>query len=631
MVECTVRELSHPVWIAQEDINDADGPYLPSLFKSSFLQWFNEASELAFFQHGQFMLYGTDNRCHVSSDAAPELDPAGLDDAVGRAVRQVFETNSSCSCEAGNVTATAIPIRRRKDDQIFAVFVYAAPSSSSTQLADLQVYAFYYRSFFYRSFEQLYVKELLRQQERNDQEARRRDALFLAAKRLYDHINVTSVIAEMLHSLEQLYPRSEVLLYLSQDYVSGDVRVKQLVLQNTAHDFVGQAFLSGESAMKREDDGSIRLAVPLMGKQASYGVLCMTIGPDDWDESDVPAFLLLADTAGSAFENANLYEQSNMLIRELRLINEVTKRLNQSLRLNDIFMFATSELLSIFEADYCCVLQLDKESNHFVVKSSNIPAMDKEQFALEQDFSGVVFRTKEPVIAFDYWHSRVVPSKIMEVTDSRSLIAAPIFVDGEVIGVILVTHKMPNFFSYDNYKLLQVMSSHIGLAATNASLHAEVRRMVITDNLTGLHARHYLNEQILRRQRQDTFGSLILVDIDHFKEVNDTYGHQVGDRILIQVSDIIISSIRQGDIAARWGGEELAVYLPGIRSDQAFRIAERIRNQVAAETNPLVTVSCGVSDWSLDNDKISVESLFYRADMALYQAKKKGRNCIVVG
>ena len=85
------------------------------------------------------------------------------------------------------------------------------------------------------------------------------------------------------------------------------------------------------------------------------------------------------------------------------------------------------------------------------------------------------------------------------------------------------------------------------------------------------------------------------------------------------------------DIAARWGGEELAVYLPQVSKDQAIRIAERIRRRVMEETHPQVTVSCGVSDWNWEEDKISVESLFYRADMALYQAKHNGRNQIQIG
>ena len=143
-----------------------------------------------------------------------------------------------------------------------------------------------------------------------------------------------------------------------------------------------------------------------------------------------------------------------------------------------------------------------------------------------------------------------------------------------------------------------------------------------------------MNERIQSRQRKDLFGSLILVDIDHFKKVNDTYGHQIGDRLLIAVSDVIRSCIGESDIAARWGGEELAVYLPQIRAEQAYRIAKRFRSAgVEEKTDPSVTVSCGVSDWMFEDDKVSVESLFYRADMALYEAPKRQprRNRIFVG
>jgi diguanylate cyclase (GGDEF)-like protein len=204
-------------------------------------------------------------------------------------------------------------------------------------------------------------------------------------------------------------------------------------------------------------------------------------------------------------------------------------------------------------------------------------------------------------------------------------------VNGEVIGVVMITHREPNYFSYDNYKLLQVISSHLGLALSNASLHAEVNRMVITDNLTGLFARHYLNERISRRQKRDSIGSLILLDIDHFKKVNDTYGHQIGDSILQQVSKIIQTSIRDGDIAARWGGEEMAIYLPEVGYEVTVKVAERIRSRVEKETSPRVTISCGLAEWRRTDDRISVESLFYRADMALYKAKHMGRNSIRVG
>jgi diguanylate cyclase (GGDEF)-like protein len=621
---------SQPIWFSSEDICDADKPLLSPLFQESFNQWANDSAALASFKNGEFVLFNQDAEEVAAAgqyDDGRENRNAALETAVSR----VLSSGESCVSGEEDQFVAAVPVHRRNDGAVFGVFTYISSNGSQMDLTQLLGCSLHFRSCFYYKFEQIFVKDLLLQQQRAEKEAKKRNELFQAAKRLYDQIDVSSVLSELLRSLEMLYPSSKVHLYLSQDHLNGDPRVKPLVFKNAEHDIVAKAFLNGKSVSEKDRDGTLRLAVPMTGKQAAYGVLCMSIGPGKWDEADLPAFLLLADTSGSAFENAKLYEQSNLLINELRLINELTKRLNQSLRLKEIFQFATSELLTIFDADFCCVLQLNKDKNQFVVMSSNFPALTSEHFSPDYGFCGIVYRTREPLIISDYWHTRVVTSKLMDNTGSRSLIAAPILADNEVVGVILVAHKAPNFFSYENYKLLQVMSTHIGIAVTNASLHAEVRRMVITDNLTGLHARHYLNEQILNRQRKDPFGSLILVDIDLFKRVNDTFGHQVGDRILIQVSDIIRNSIRHGDIAARWGGEELAVYLPGIRAEQAYRIAERIRLQVEKETDPVVTVSCGVSEWTFEDDKISVESLFYRADMALYEAKHNGRNCIYVG
>ena len=175
-----------------------------------------------------------------------------------------------------------------------------------------------------------------------------------------------------------------------------------------------------------------------------------------------------------------------------------------------------------------------------------------------------------------------------------------------------------------------MLSIHIGLALSNATLHAEVRRLANLDMLTGLYVRHYLDSVIHERQAHEFCGSLIVVDIDQFKQVNDTFGHQTGDQVLKQVSEIVTSSVRSEDVCARWGGEELAIYMPQVSVRQALDYAEVIRKRVAEETRPPVTVSSGIAEWNWMDEKVSVESLFYRADMALYSAKNGGRNRIVV-
>lgn len=463
-------------------------------------------------------------------------------------------------------------------------------------------------------------------------EIKKQEMLILSAKRLHALIDTDSVLMEVVNNIKAVFPKVTMEVFLSQDYQSTNELIKPLDFQGMDNRACTRAFMDGQIVIQRSltNKSDMYVAVPLSGKQGVYGVLYLECEDSVLEDSDIQFISMLADFGGASLENAKLYEQSYMLINELRLINEITQRLNQSLSLNEIFSFVSSELVEIFGAEYFCILQKDKEGDQLTVQASNLPEMFQENFTVNNGFSGVMFATKEPVIISDYWVNPKVKSKLMELTKSRSLIASPIIVKEEVMGVILVVHQKPNFFSYDNYKLLQMLSGHIGLAMTNASLHSEVKRMVITDNLTGLNVRHVLDEQINVSQKKDFCGSFILIDIDNFKNVNDTYGHQVGDQILVQVSAIIKNSIRDHDVAARWGGEELAVYFPQINKEQSLRIADRIRMKVMKETHPFVTISCGVSDWNWEDNNISVESLFYKADMALYIAKNSGKNQIIV-
>lgn len=164
--------------------------------------------------------------------------------------------------------------------------------------------------------------------------------------------------------------------------------------------------------------------------------------------------------------------------------------------------------------------------------------------------------------------------------------------------------------------------------------------MAVTDGLTGLYNRHYLNTHLDNMVRDALASnkplSLMILDMDHFKMVNDTYGHDVGDQVLKQLSGVISNSIRSSDLAARFGGEEFVVLMPGTRIENAKDVASRMRHRI--ETTPfkvtheigqlMKTVSVGMS--SLNHMGDSGESLLKRADEALYRAKNGGRNRVEV-
>ncbi len=630
-----------PGWLQKQDLTEADLPYSHVLLSGSFTDWLEEADGFPWLGGRIALIHPDGTTLHIEGSDEGSAHPfARRADVSGpNAATVALETcrptlmrgEEHGAYALREYDSIAVPVFTRSTGLPCAVLACLLPAGEAHagELKLLQAAALHYRSCIYRRFENMFVGGMLLERKLSQKEERRRDILFDVMRRLNDHIDVEDVLSEVLDSLEQLYPICRADLFLSQDYNSHNEKVKPLAFHMSNMDLCKQAFLEGRIRETRTEDRH-ELAIPLSGKQGVYGVLRLDLPVNEFDEADIRFLTLLAAAAGTAFEKAKLHEQANVLISELRLINELTQRLNRSLKLTDTMQFASAELLNIFQSDFCCIFQYDISSNQFVVMSANVPEMIGETFSTEYGFCSVLWSTKEPIILSDYRSATPVGSRFMDITNSRSLLASPLLLNGEVIGAVMIAKSEPNHFSYDNYKLLQVLSAHLGLAMSNATLHAEVRRMVITDNLTGLFARHYLNERIGRKQLRDHSGTLIVVDIDHFKKINDTFGHQVGDDILTQVSQIIRSSIRDTDIAARWGGEELAIYLPLLSLDQTERIAERIRQRVESETNPQVTVSCGIAEWRSTDEKVSVESLFYRADMALYDAKHQGRNRIVV-
>lgn len=628
-VDSARTRMDYTDWLEFVDITSYDYPYITPLLLETYEEWSKELP----------LLPGIDEVVWFIADYSGQLLLHQEMEEGNRVARDCVNRSAAASSLSEGSHYLAVPLLSRHTKELFAVLGCRVsglqPDNAPLALSWVELAGRYFLSCFYKFFKALFVSDVLSLQHKSSQEEHRRNILFQVVQKLHDQIDVDAVLTEVFERISGMYPGVEVELLMSQDYLSRDPRVKSLQLQGEDDHMCVRAFMQGKmlrhECLNEMRQPCLEVAVPLTGKQGVYGVFHLVIPRDDIEEADLRLIEMLADTAGSAFENAKLYEQSNLLVSEFRLINELTKRLNGSLRLKEVFKFATEELLSIFHAEYCCICQIDRDGEYFEVMACNIPELSKEHFPKDYGFSGVVYSTREPMILSDYKADNKMQSKLMDDTGSRSLIVTPLIVRGEVIGTIMLAHRKEHFFSYDNYRLLQVLSSHIALSIANASLHAEVQRMANQDMLTELYARRYLDDRVSQMLRLHEKGCLIIVDIDSFKQINDTFGHQVGDRILKQVCAIIKSTVRKSDISARWGGEELAIYLPEADVHIGQQIAEKIRLRVASETDPQVTVSCGISGWTLESEKVSVESLFYLADMALYKAKKSGRNQSCVG
>jgi diguanylate cyclase (GGDEF)-like protein len=240
--------------------------------------------------------------------------------------------------------------------------------------------------------------------------------------------------------------------------------------------------------------------------------------------------------------------------------------------------------------------------------------------------SGVTRRVLSPSAAANPWLHAIMP-------EARRFVLVPLHAEGRSLGVLV--------FAYDGgstrierrvVEMVEQFVAHATLALQNAWLLARIGALAATDGLTGIANRRTFDDVLAREtQRAGTSGgalALMLVDIDHFKKHNDTYGHQEGDRTLRAVAQVIARTCRSTDLAARYGGEEFAVILPASDAQTAYDAAERLRQSVMELPDPKVTISVGVSTFT-DSGRTPREMLA-AADAALYASKHNGRNQVTL-
>lgn len=456
-------------------------------------------------------------------------------------------------------------------------------------------------------------------------EEKRYKQLFRVTEKFHSSMNMDDVLGEIIYTLQQDYPSFSYYLLLTQDNDNhGQLPIKELEY-DSANIAAMQSYVTGTSIF---DDSTNEtesvLYAPLKGKQGVYGVL-QVISPNTYvfPRYEVEFITLLANTAGSAIENAQLYQQSKRLISDLQLINETSHRLNSNLCLSEMMDYMQTQINKYFTPEELGFIMYKTENEWDVLTGSSLYFKEMPNNPYIRFVKEKLSGDKSALFFGD------VSLNETDGTAYKSIMAVPMIQSGEVKGFAVVMHRKPYHFSFEMFKLLQSLIHHSTLALTNSLLRQELERIVVTDHLTKLYSRSFLDEKMTESMERDTEGVFMLIDIDNFKGVNDTYGHQVGDDILVQVANVIAGSVRASDIPARWGGEELAIYLPKVNMETGVAIAERIRKKVEKETVPSVSISCGVACWkSLDAD--TFQALFKRADTALYKAKNSGKNKVMV-
>jgi diguanylate cyclase (GGDEF)-like protein len=382
------------------------------------------------------------------------------------------------------------------------------------------------------------------------------------------------------------------------------------------------------------------IAVPVLERGHLRAVLCADrLHGDAFSPEEEE---LLRDSTSHilrAFENERVFMQLERSKLEQEILYQVSQDLSTARTQDAVMEVGLNAAKEIAPHDFAAITEYQPEGRrHTVRRASGERALD---------FQGLRFRDNTSLTAMVVKNRHYLPyrgefdsqqqvlfTKKAKLKGMESLLVLPLVVREEPIGTLIVAAKASGAFGTPVRATLQALSNHLAVAMANARLVRQLEELATTDGLTGcLNKRAFLDQmeqKLLAAQRFGRKLSVIVTDLDHFKAVNDTYGHAAGDRVLRELGQVLRRVKRETDLVARFGGEEFCVLCEETDSHGAQLLAERVREELEStelqtELGPLrVTASLGVA--TFPDHASSAPDLFVQGDKALYEAKSRGRN-----
>jgi diguanylate cyclase (GGDEF)-like protein len=400
----------------------------------------------------------------------------------------------------------------------------------------------------------------------------------------------------------------------------------------------------------KSDIGSF-LGVPVLDQGHLTGVLAVDRAAlEAFGEADEELLEAIAREAQRAMESERIFVAMDRVKYEQERLYEAFQLLNDALSV-DVFAEKLLEATSrIKKLDFSCVTLFDEEK-----EEHSIVGLRAESERIEKALRGASFLHKQGgLVAMALKNGHPLPYlPLSEQPDRQELLlfgnletpplesvkVFPLLEHGRALGALVIGSTVPGAeLSREEERMIDVITAHAAITLANARMYKKMEMMATTDGLTGLtnHRRfkELLGEALARASRFDRNVSVVMVDADHFKTINDTYGHPVGDVVLKRIAGLLQAEARRTDVVARYGGEEFVVILDETDPKGAEMVAERIRERIEHEViqgdfgRVRVTASLGLATWPQHAD--SMEDLLERADQALYEAKRKGRNRVIV-
>ena len=330
-------------------------------------------------------------------------------------------------------------------------------------------------------------------------------------------------------------------------------------------------------------------------------------------------------------------------IGEMELLLEVSKAVSGTLDLPEQLEELGKQVCARLGVAEFSVMLLDETTHQLVIEAiagDALPAARGMRFHLGEGIAGESAAKGQTIYVPDVARDERYVQVKGRTLNSGSLLAVPLRSKGRILGVMNMSRRKTDAFSAQEVRLAEAIAAQAALAIANARLFQQTLELSFTDSLTAVANRRQLFLRLEQEfSRSVRFGdpvSILMLDLDLFKQINDRHGHTVGDGVLRGVALVLRRNVRKVDVVARYGGEEFCIVLPRIGKPEAMEAAEKLRRAVAAAPLPgpeggqplTVTISIGVATLGVDADDVA--ALIEKADAALYEAKRGGRDRVAL-